>query len=331
MPRRKKSAPTATVTSAEVHHVDTSLQEPAKKQRASKAIPTIDYDQLAAAMLRQQQAQEPQEAAAMLRQQQAQEPQETAPQPHQTGPVPTSAATTSPSVTASTDVPTLPLQLASHEPSFSILLDRLFSGSKDNSTLAGPPDHSSARDLNVHLSNTTQNLLRASLAESSRRAYRRSWKLLLDFCHINNLKFTFPSSEIIICNFIGNLFEQHLKPSTIVSHVSALSYVHKVFDKPDPTHSFFIKKLLQGVQKSGSSADTRLPITKTILVNIITALSHTVSIYTDRILLKAIFLLAFHGFMRLGELIARTAELVPKVVQRQDSKLLDPSSLHLTL
>jgi hypothetical protein len=51
----------------------------------------------------------------------------------------------------------------------------------------------------------------------------------------------------------------------MLSHVSAISYVHKLLNKPDPTHSFIVRNLLQGAQKLGKSADSSLPIIQPIL------------------------------------------------------------------
>lgn len=161
-------------------------------------------------------------------------------------------------------------------------------------------------------------LLQASLSTPTKLAYRRSWEYLMKFCLENQVKFHFPVSHVLIANFISHLFNQKYSPSTIASHCSAISFVHKLIGSSDPCQSFLIKKLLKGVRASGTSADSRLPITQSILFKIINALDKTVPQYDLRQLLKALFLLAFHAFLRLGELIAKSKVSYNTVVQRSD-------------
>jgi hypothetical protein len=64
--------------------------------------------------------------------------------------------------------------------------------------------------------------------------------------------------------------------------------------------------------------DTRLPITKDILINLIEALKICISDTHHRILLRAIFLLAFNAFLRLGEILVREPSTVVTVLQKSD-------------
>ena len=118
------------------------------------------------------------------------------------------------------------------------------------------------------------------------------------------------------------MHSQSLSPSTILSHVSAISYDHKISNVTDPTQKFVVRKILKGAQNLKKSSDSRLPITKPILLRILAALQHTVSYENGIILLRAIFLLAFllafHGFFRLGELVSRNKESFHLVLQRND-------------
>jgi hypothetical protein len=108
-----------------------------------------------------------------------------------------------------------------------------------------------------------------------------------------------------------------MAPSSISSHVSAIGYVHKVLDIPDPTNSFLAKKLLKGCHSLSKKQDSRLPITVHILCRLVQALEHTEATFTDRILLKAFFLLAFQAFLRIGELATKNNNH-EKVLQRSD-------------
>lgn len=114
-------------------------------------------------------------------------------------------------------------------------------------------------------------------------AYRRSWNLLLGW----KPQLSLPISVVDVCNFIGQLFIDNYSPSTIFSHISAISYVHKIFNLPDPTQAFVTKKILKGCQAIGQRKDTRLPITAPILQKLLSALEHTVSQYPTSILLSS--------------------------------------------
>ena len=107
-----------------------------------------------------------------------------------------------------------------------------------------------------------------------------------------------PVTVVDVCNFIGHVFLLNYSPSSIGSHISAISHVHKVQNLYDQTQAFVTKKILKGCQSSVPSGDARLPITPEILRQLLNALAHTVPQHSLRILLRSLFLLAFHAFLR---------------------------------
>ena len=102
-----------------------------------------------------------------------------------------------------------------------------------------------------------------------------------------------PVFVVDVCNYIGHLFLKNYLASSIASHMSAIRYVHKVLDMQDPTPTFITKKILKGCPASVPMRDTRLPITPYILRKLLNALAHTAPQCSLRILLRALFLLAF--------------------------------------
>lgn len=72
--------------------------------------------------------------------------------------------------------------------------------------------------------------------------------------------------------------------------------MHKILNMQDPTQAFIIKNILKSCKSSVPTKDTCLPITPDILQKLLYALAHTVPQYSLRILLRALFLLAFHAF-----------------------------------
>lgn len=112
----------------------------------------------------------------------------------------------------------------------------------------------------------------------------------------------FPVSIHTISLYIAHLFERGLAHSTILSYNSAMSYWHKVKNVCDPTDSFFVIKILQGIKRERPSFDCRLPITQHILNRLVIALDLTCSNLYYRTMYKTMYLLAFYAFLRLGEI-----------------------------
>lgn len=182
-----------------------------------------------------------------------------------------------------------------------------------------------------NLSETARALLHSSLALSTKASYKHSWTLFLQFCHQHHLGDTIPIAEITLCNFIAHMFERNYSPASISSTVSALSYVHKIYNLPDATQNFMVKKILYGAHKASKSPDYRLPITTSILGKLLRALEFTVPNYFNRTLLQCIFSVAFHGFFRLGELIAKSPAQTPYIIQKQDVIFTADSNVQITL
>ena len=102
--------------------------------------------------------------------------------------------------------------------------------------------------------------------------------------------------------------------STINSYLSAISYVHKLTGLRDPTKSFLIQKLLTALSRQ-RTADVRLPVTKPVLHQLVRSLVFTNSSAWQRSLFGTMFLVAFYGLFRLGELVTKSTHLGSSVVQ----------------
>lgn len=150
----------------------------------------------------------------------------------------------------------------------------------------------------------------------SQKLYSRAWKVFRDFYHqfVCPYSFQLPIPPTAIALFISYLRARKLAASTITSYLSAISYVHKMKELPDSTKTFLIQKLLTVVSKQ-RSPDTRLPITKPVLSQLVRSLQHTNSLAVQRTLFKAMFLTAFYGFFRIGELASKSPECGNAVVQ----------------
>lgn len=103
--------------------------------------------------------------------------------------------------------------------------------------------------------------------------------------------------------FLANKYAQGNVGSSLASLASAIAFRHKLSGFPDPTLSESVRRLLLGARKLRPSVDLRFPICKATLHKLVDALPHITSSFYLRALLKSLFLVCFHGFFRVGELI----------------------------
>ena len=122
--------------------------------------------------------------------------------------------------------------------------------------------------------------------------------------------------------------------STITLHLSVIFYAHKVGGFCDPTKSFLIQKLVTALSRHRHS-DIRLPITRPVLHELVRSLEYTNSSAFQRTLFSAMFLTAFYGLFRIGELLTKSARFACSVVQYRDLQILsregDPCTADITI
>ena len=113
----------------------------------------------------------------------------------------------------------------------------------------------------------------------------------------------------------------HLSAYSTSLHLSAISYAHKLGGFCDPTKSFLIQKLLTALSRQ-RCADIRLPITRPVLHELVRSLEYTNSSAFQRTLFLAMFLTAFYGLFRIGELSTKSTRFTCSVVQYCDLQIL---------
>ena len=166
-----------------------------------------------------------------------------------------------------------------------------------------------------------ESLLSSVLSSRSCQLYRRAWTLFRDF-HTKFYKTAtlhLPLSTASLALFISFLDARKMAPTTILSYLSAIGFVHKMRGLHDPVKAFIIQKLLTSISRR-RSCDVRLPISKPILHDLVNSLEHTNSSAAQRILFSTMFLTAFYGFFRIGELAAKS--VCSSVVQYDNLRLL---------
>lgn len=150
----------------------------------------------------------------------------------------------------------------------------------------------------------TQRLLEASMAKSTRDTYKRGVSNFEVFRNELNLRFEWPAPLRHVTAFIAQLSIQGKSSSTINTYISALAYVHKINGWIDPTDNFIVKKLKEGCRRERSMTDSRRPISLPILKRLSELLPGFCKSTFEVRLFRAAFLLAFFGFLRVGEFTA---------------------------
>lgn len=117
-----------------------------------------------------------------------------------------------------------------------------------------------------------------------------------------NIPVAIPVTEQSLFLFIVYMKKQQYAAATITSNVSAIGYVHKLAGTNDPASSFLVKKSLQAIRKMQPSCDTRLPITEDILHLLVSTAGHAAHSMYRLKLMQAMFMLAYHAFLRVGEI-----------------------------
>ncbi len=151
------------------------------------------------------------------------------------------------------------------------------------------------------LASETDRLLNASLAKSTWNSYNNAIAKFDQFRLTYNLERDWPAQLSSVVAYIAFMSIEGWAHSSICLHVAALAFIHKINAWADPTESFIIKKLREGSRRVNMTADLRRPITFDLLKRLIQVLPVICKSAYESTLFKAVFMLAYFGFLRAGE------------------------------
>ena len=125
--------------------------------------------------------------------------------------------------------------------------------------------------------------------------------------------------------FISALSLEGKAPSTIMSYIAGVAYMHKVNNWQDPTKSFIIQKLIEGSKRLNGRPDGRAPLTLNVLVDVLNTLHKVCSSTYETLLFRSAFSLTFLGFLRVGEVTTRNrADTFGRAIAISDIALAGP-------
>ena len=150
-----------------------------------------------------------------------------------------------------------------------------------------------------------KDLISASISDGSKKVYRKAWQRFSDF-HRQFVASHNPDAALCPYScyalFIAHQDFLGLSPATITTYISALSHIGRRNTSQALGKNWVIRQLLIGLKKRRPSADVRLPVTEPILFRLVDRVfGRSLSEY-DKILFASMFLVAFYGFFRIGEI-----------------------------
>ena len=122
-----------------------------------------------------------------------------------------------------------------------------------------------------------------------------------EFCSEYQYNNRMPPNVERIAQFISYLSWRGYAPSTVQTYISGLSFHLQVAGLDDVTKGFVVSCLLEGCKRGNVRLDTRCPITLSLLGQMLRALSNLCKSDYEVHMYSATFLIAFYGFLRVGE------------------------------
>lgn len=113
-----------------------------------------------------------------------------------------------------------------------------------------------------------------------------------------------PIAPVILAMCVANMVNKSFSVATITTHLSAVSYIHRLFGFPEPVSSFLVQKALAGARNGAPMAVVHCTFTHklSMLPRLVSSLTSTISVATQRIRYQSMFLLAFYACLRVGEI-----------------------------
>ena len=132
--------------------------------------------------------------------------------------------------------------------------------------------------------------------------------------------------------FVAYMSVKGLAWSTARTYLMGIAFKCKVSGGLDVTQHFLVKKLIEGFRRSTHEKDTRLPISITLLKQLLAILPAICRDNYEANMFSAAFTLAFFGFLRVGEITVCSLKKIGHPLFRRDIELIaDDKSVRVTI
>ena len=110
-----------------------------------------------------------------------------------------------------------------------------------------------------------------------------------------------PTTPIVLALYVTYVYTQKYAHRTILTHLAAISYMHRCHQMAEPNKNFLVQRALLGVKRCVPVQDCRLPISLPLLYRLHGSVNHLISRPYARAMFQAMYMLAFYAFLRVGE------------------------------
>ncbi len=149
-------------------------------------------------------------------------------------------------------------------------------------------------------------MIDASIASNTKDTYNTGLQCFTNFRIVYKLDNIWPPPCSHIVLFVAYLSMKGKAYKTANCYLSAINFRCKFLEPQnfiDFSKNFIVIKMLEGLKRSKNTTDQRLPITSELLFKISNVLSSVCSSSYETLLFTTAFSLAFHGFLRVGEIV----------------------------
>ena len=164
-------------------------------------------------------------------------------------------------------------------------------------------------------------LLRASVAPETRRAYTSRLKRFFAWCQAEGVSTAFPTSPEVLAAYVASLADNGAAPATVEQTLAAIAAAHRAEGIPSPTETLLVKKTLKGYRREHGAAPKKKDAATVEVVRMLlaaTARDDSPKNIRD----AAIISLGFAGAFRRSELSALDIEDLKWTVRNDEEVLI---------
>ena len=136
----------------------------------------------------------------------------------------------------------------------------------------------------------------SSVSVNTKETYRTGLVVFEAFRKLYNYDIIWPPLLSHVTTFIAYMSLNKRTYRTVSCYLSAINFRCKSMEHSGFSKNFLVQKMVEGLKRINKSKDTRLPITKEILIRIIDKLPNVCSSKFEASLFSSAFSLAYHVF-----------------------------------
>ena len=161
-----------------------------------------------------------------------------------------------------------------------------------------------------------------ALSVNTNKAYKNVISYFKQFCTSHGISVSLPFHVIHVKKYIAYLFTSHYAVSTALTHMSAISFYHKIngFSFSDPTKDFQVQHMLKGYKNSQSNSLVKSPFSLNDLASLVKGLPLLFHDFYCVTLFSAMIVFGFFLGLRIGEMTVSEHNLdISDISMLQDS------------